>query len=376
MAGKRANGEGSVYRRSDGRWVGQVTLSDGTRKFYYAKTRQDVSRKVTEALRALDQGLPIGYGARLTVAAYLDDWLERVKPTIRPRTWQRYKELLAHVTPTLGKVSVTRLQPQQLERLYAALLAEGLSSTTVHHLSTVLHHALGDGMRKGVLARNVCELADAPKMRRHHIQALTPEQAIALLKAAQGDRNEVLYTLALLTGMRQGEILALHWDDLDLDSATPSLQVRGSLQRTRESGLIIGEPKTDHSRRRVELAPMAVEALKRHKARQAAERLALGPAWDDSGLVFTNTIGRPIEARNLLRSYYALLKSADLPRIRFHDLRHSTASLLLALGVHPKIVSSLLGHSAIGITMDTYSHATPGLQRDAVLALERLLAAQ
>jgi integrase len=191
------------------------------------------------------------------------------------------------------------------------------------------------------------------------------------LSTVTGDRLEALYVLALTTGMRQGELLALRWRDVDLDAST--LQVRGSLQRT-PAGLGIHEPKTTRSRRRVTLSMPAVEALRQHRARQLAERLALGPEWDDQDLVFANTLGRPIEATNLIRSSFKpLLTRAGLPRIRFHDLPHTCASLLFAKNVHPKVVQELLGHATISITLDLYSHMLPDMQRDAAKAMEAVI---
>jgi integrase len=203
------------------------------------------------------------------------------------------------------------------------------------------------------------------------MKTLSPEQARTFLQAADGDPLEALYFLALTTGMRQGELLALHWRDVNLDAS--SLQVRGSLQRT-EGGLTVMEPKTPSSRRQVALTRSAVDTLRQHRVAQTEERLRLGPAWEDSGLVFCNEAGRPIDATGMVaRSFLRLLRRADLPRIRFHDLRHSAATLLLGQGVHPKIVSEMLGHSQIAITLDLYSHVTPTMQRQATEAMEAVL---
>ena len=189
--------------------------------------------------------------------------------------------------------------------------------------------------------------------------------------AAQDDRLEALYVLALTTGLRQGELLALRWNGVDLDEG--SVQVRGSLQRTQD-GLIILEPKTAGSRRKVSLTKTAVQALRFHRTRQSKERLALGPEWDDRDLVFANAVGRPIEVGNLIRrSFVPLLERANLPRIRFHDLRHTAATLLLGQGVHAKIVADMLGHTRISTTLDLYSHVTPTMQREATEALEAVL---
>jgi integrase len=209
-------------------------------------------------------------------------------------------------------------------------------------------------------------------MARHEMHTLTAEQSKALLAAAHGDRFEALYHIALTTGARQGEILGLRWRDVSLESA--SVQIQGTLARTTE-GFAVAEPKTRQSGRSVLLTATTIDALRRHRVRQNEERLAVGRAWDDSwGLVFPNEIGRPVEAGNLLRrSFWPLLLKAGLPRMRFHDLRHSAATLLLSRNVHPKIVSEMLRHSQISVTLDRYSHVAPTMQRAATEAMEAML---
>ena len=190
------------------------------------------------------------------------------------------------------------------------------------------------------------------------------------MRAASGDRFEALYVLALTTGMRQGEILALKWPEVDLDSGM--IQVKATLHRTR-AGFEFLEPKTARSRRQIALTGAAVAALRGHRAAQIEERLGC-PYWDDPELVFASEVGTPIQSPNLLRrSFFPLLDRAGLPRIRFHDLRHTAATLLLGQGVHPKIVSEMLGHSNIAITLDLYSHVTPTMQKAAVEALDAVL---
>ncbi len=368
---KRANGEGSVYQRADGRWCASISIAPGKRKHFLGQTRVEVSRKLNAALKARDDGLPV-IVERETVAQFLRSWLEAVRPSLRSNTWVRYEQYVRlHVLPTLGKISLTKLTPQHLQRLYAERLDSGLSPTSVHHLHAVLHKALDQAVRWNLVARNVADLVDPPRDRHFEIATLSPAQARLLLDAAAGDRLDALYVLALTTGMRQGEILGLRWRHVDLDGA--SLQVRGSLQRL-EGKLTVAATKTEHSQRRVSITASAVVALRRHRVRQAEERLQLGAAWQGDDLVFTNEIGAPIGASRLLRaSFHPLLRRAGLPTMRFHDLRHSAATLLLGQGTHPKIVAELLGHSKIGTTMDLYSHVTPTMQREATLAMEAIL---
>lgn len=371
MNGRRGNGEGSIIKRSDGRWQGRITLENGKRRSFYGKTRQEVARQLTEALRDQARGI-LAEGGRQTVAQYLTNWLVVIKPTIRLGTWQRYEQYVRlHTIPTLGNTSLVKLSGQQLQTLYANRLEAGMSATSVHHLHMMLHHALDNALRLDLVQRNVCDLVDPPRMRRHLALALTPQQARSLLDAAKGDPLQALFVVALNTGMRLGELLALRWQFVDLDGG--SLQVRATLRRA-PGGFVFAEPKTEHSRRQVMLTPQAVEALRQQYIRQVEHKSALGAAWEDSDLVFPNSIGKPLEFGNVLRrNYWPLLKRANLPRIRFHDLRHTAATLLLRAGVHPKIVSEMLGHSAISITLDTYSHVLPDMQREAVDALQRIL---
>lgn len=371
MSGKRANNEGSIYKRSDGRWCAAISTDHGRRKFFYGKTRQEVAGKLATALKARQDGLPI-LAERQTVAQFLGGWLESVRPSLRPRTFVRYEQYVRlHAVPELGRVSLARLTPQHLQRLYANRLGAGLSPMSVRHLHAVLHRALGQAARWGLVGRNIADLVTPPRGKRYEMTTLTPGQARTFLEAAAGDRLEALYVLALTTGMRQGELLALRWQDVDLEGGT--LQVRGTLQRTPD-GLAIAEPKTSHSRRQVALTSMAVHALRRHRVVQASERLRLGAAWDDNDLVFANEVGRPLEVRNVLsRSFRPLVERAGLPRIRFHDLRHTAATLLLGRSVHPKVVAEMLGHSQISVTLDLYSHVTPTMQRQAAEALDTVL---
>jgi integrase len=367
---RRGNGEGTICQRADGRWVAAVSLGGTRRKWLYGATRQQVAEKLTSVLRSQQQGLPVAQG-REPLAAYLMRWLETVRPTLRVRTWERYEQILrVHVLPELGRTPLARLGPEQVQRMYASRLEAGSSAMTVRHVHAVLHRALKQALRWGLVPRNVVELADPPRAPRHEIRTLNEGQTRALLDGASGDRLEGLYVVAVTTGMRQGELLALRWRALDLETA--SLQVRATLQRSRE-GVAFAEPKTNSSRRRITLTKAAVAALRRHKVRQAEERLRLGEGWSASDLVFTNTAGHPIDGSDLLRSFHALLAGLGLPRIRFHDLRHTAATLLLGRGVHPKIVSEQLGHAQIAITLDTYSHVTPTMQREAAEVLDALL---
>jgi integrase len=373
---RRGHGEGSIFQRKDGLWCGLVDLGRTAagkrhRKAFYGKTRRDVQEKLKVALRAQQQGLPVA-SDRQTVGNYLSEWLRTVRSSVRPSTWRRYEEnIRLHAAPAIGGLTLAQLGPQHLRALYAGRLEAGLSPASVGHLHAVLHVALRQAERDGVVARNVAALVAPPRTSHREMTTLTPDEARALLGAAQGDRLEALYVLALTAGMREGELLALRWRDVDLDGRT--ISVRGTLQWT-PSGFELAETKTASSRRQVAITEAAAAALRRHRASQLEERLKVGPAWRDLDLVFANELGGPLNASNLLRrSFRPLLERAGLPRIRFHDLRHTAATLLLGLGRHPKVVSEMLGHSQISVTLDLYSHVTPTMQREAVQALDALL---
>ena len=372
MAGKRGNNEGSIRLRSDGRWEARVTLPTGEQRSLYGKTRQEVAAKLTAALRAKDTGLPV-IGERLTVKGWLTSWLEQVQPTVKPQTFRRYEQLVrVHLVPDLGRLPLSKLGAHHLSTRWAKMLASGSAPRTVHHTHTVLHKALEDALRLGLVARNVCDLVDPPRAPQAEMHILTPEQVHTLLAAAEGDRLEALYVVALSTGMRAGEIMALKWSAVDLARGT--LQVRATLQYTRGAGYTFAEPKTKRSRRQIALPAIAVDALRAHRARQLEERLHMGEVWEEMDLVFPNTIGRPLDGTNLLRmQFYPLLKRAGLPRVRLHDLRHTAATLLLGQSINPKIVSELLGHASVAITLDLYSHCLPDMQQQAAAAMDAVL---
>jgi integrase len=311
-------------------------------------------------MHALDRGLPVALNERQTLSQFLPYWLDVKKPQLKASTWMRYRVFAVnHIIPMLGRVQLVKLTPQHLQHLYAAKLEDGWSSSTAHHLHTVLHGALEQAWRWGLVARNVVDLVDAPRMAKAQLHVWTPEQANSFLAtvAASSDRLEALYVLALITGMRQGELLALQWSDVLLDGSHPSLTVRRALEMQEHGKRTIGKPKAEIGRRRIDLSAVAVDALRAHRKLQLEERLATGPAWDDLDLVFCNSLGRPLEPNNVKRgSFIPMKKAAGVPDIRFHDLRHTAATSLLQKNVNPKKVQEMLGHASIAITLNTYSH--------------------
>lgn len=379
MAGRRGNNEGSIHERKDGRWAGVIDLGyqDGRRKrkALYGRTRSEVQKKLFTTRRALQEGLPVT-SERQRLGQFLLRWLEDVaRPSLRPRTYIRYREILmCHAIPALGKRPLARVEPQDLQRLYSRKLEEGLAARTVGKLHVVLHRALQDAVRWGIVGRNVCDAVRPPKVQTQEMRALSADESRQFLAAAQGDPLEALYTLAVTTGLRQGELLGLKWQDVDLEAG--QLQVRRTIARVNGQGFVEQEPKSARSRRSISLTPMAVTALRQHRARQLQWRLE-AIAWEDNDLVFANEVGRPIEAQNLMRrSFYPLLERAELQRMRFHDLRHTAATLMLAQGIHPKVVQEMLGHSTVSLTLDTYSHVMPNMQAEAAAKMQVALSAR
>lgn len=380
MPKRRGHGEGTIYKRSDGRWCAQVTVGYDAqgrpkRRTVYGKTRQEVSEKLASLLAAQREGL-LGDPARETVEQFLSRWMETVqKQRVRPSTYENYATIIrAHISPTIGRLRLDRLTPAHLQELYARKVEAGLSGNTIRVIHAILHRALAQAVRWGLLPRNPADAVDRPRVTRREMATLTPDQARAFLEAAREDRLNALYVLALSTGMRLGELLGLTWPDVDLEAAR--LQVRRQLVWLRNAEPVLAEPKTAKGRRSIVLPALAVEALRQHRRRQAEERLLAGPAWRDRWqLVFTTPLGTPINPSNLRnRSFRQLLERAGLPRIRFHDLRHTVASLLLAAGTHPKLVQEQLGHSTVQLTLDVYSHVLPSLRKQVADTLERLVA--
>lgn len=377
MAGKRrGKGEGSISRRQDGRWQAVLDLGrDATgkrqRHYFYGETRREVQEALKQALREQEQGVLVG-SSKQTLEHYLSHWLESaVRPSVKASTYAAYQEKVRlHVLPTLGGVKLSALSAQHLQGLYRALLEKGLAPASVRVVHAVLHRALKQAVKWGLLGRNVAELVDLPREERYEARFLNPEQARVLLGVAQGHRFGGLMVLALTTAMRRGELLGLAWEDVDLEAGI--VRVTHTQQRI-EGKVALTETKTRGSRRFIPLTDIGLTVLRRQRAQQAEARLRTGKGWQDSGRVFTNLSGGPLQEVEVGKALRVLLAEAGLPRIRFHDLRHSCASLLLALGVHPKVVAEILGHSSISMTLDQYSHVGPSLARTAMADLNRLL---
>ncbi|MFF1460787.1 tyrosine-type recombinase/integrase [Streptomyces sp. NPDC058330] len=397
----RANGDGTVYQRKDGRWeaAGYVLAPGNTRKRVrvYGATRKDAMTKLTEKIAASNRGLPVA-AADSTVSAYLAYWLDGVAVhRLRENTHTRYAaSIRLHLNPRLGAKKLARLTTRDVRifldglRTTCQCCAQGrdthrrsccaigqccekrLSPLTVTYVHAVLKSALEHAVREDELPRNVARNVKTTTPRPRRFQPLTAAEARQFLQSAGDDRLHALYELALRTGLRKGELLGLHWEDLDLNGGTAT--IHRSLQRTRSQGLTVLHTKTLASERRIALPTECITSLKIHQDRQQEERQAARAGWTDNGLVFTTVKGGPLDPGNLTRRFRRVLHSAGLRTIRFHDLRHSTATLLLEQGVDLVVIKELLGHAHIGVTAGVYAHVRLRLQRQAIDTLGDVLA--
>lgn len=372
---RRANGEGSIYRRSDGRWAAAhyVLRPDGgrVRRPVYGKSRREVASKLADLVAKTAAGVPLAVDA-WTVERYGAHWLEHIaSPRLKPATVSSYQATLRlHIVPRLGRVKLHALTPVQVRELLSAKRASGLSDRSVQIIHGTLRAMLGEAMREELIGRNVASLVRGPVVQREEVKPWSPEEASLFLDASSSHRLYALFAVGVALGLRKGELLALRWEDVDLDEGL--VHVRRNVQRLPE-GLVFGSPKSARSRRTISLPATSVRVLRAHRARQVAEKLKLGSEWIETGLVFTSEVGTVMEPRNLSRLFDALMLAAGVRRIRFHDLRHTCASLLLAQGVPSRVVMDVLGHSQLAVTTDLYSHVMPTALREAADAIDRAL---
>lgn len=356
-------GEGSVRQRGPRSWQGRYRGPDGRFYSVSASTRREAAERLRTALTLRDQGVRPA-DDRITVGAWLTQWLDvYVRPSVRPNTAASYEAMVRkHLIPAMGTIPLAKLQPEHIQSMLQRQLDEGrLSPTTVRYGYSVLRIALGRALKVGKVLRNVATLVDPPSKASRELRPLTREQIATLLDAVKGDRYEALYVTALGTGMRQGELLALRWSDVDLERGL--LAVRHTLQRgTRE----LAEPKTQRAKRTLRLPPVVIAALTKHRQEQTVVSL--------DGYVFTSNAGTPLDTRNVTKAFQATVKRAGLPHQRFHDTRHAYATLLIEAGEDLGVVSRILGHADFSTTADVYAHLTPAMQQRAADRIEEMLA--
>lgn len=369
---RRGRGEGTIrYREGEGRWEASVMLGI-QRKSFYGKTRREVTEKLRAAQRDYEQSQFVG-DDRQTVAQYLASWLEMKRPSLKSSTMEAYESYVRnHLVPVIGKVKLSALTAQHVQRVITVCQDAGLSGRSANEVYGVLHAALRSAERLGLVARNVSERVDRPRGRSREMRPLSADEANRLLEVAAGHWLEPLLRLALSTGMRRGELLALRWREVDLEARRLAVV---ATMTWRHGEPAYTTPKTERARRRVALLPEMVEALRRQRLIQRRWQMQAGAAWQGGryDAVFSDELGFPLHAGRVAQQLNGLLTAADIATIRFHDLRHTCATLLLERGVHVKVVSELLGHSSVSITLGVYAHVLPHMQEDAARAMGEIL---
>jgi integrase len=375
--GKRASGEGSVRQRPNGLWEARLSYVDpvsGQRRSasFYATTAEAARAELDKARSRIRTQAPV-----LDSSMRLTDWIERWSDTAleasdrKPATRQRYREIARkHLCRLLGDVPLSRLRKSHVDSVVVALRREGLADTSVRLAYTVLRAVLADAVLDGLIADNAAARAGRPGVARREARHLSADEVVKILDAAADERYRNVLALIAVTGLRRGEALGLSWSHVDLTAGVLKVVATANVV---EGQLELSEPKSGRSRRTVPLSPAAVALLKAQRATQAAERLRAGELWTDTGLVFTDELGAPVNPRAILRAVQRSAARAGIEDVTVHTLRHSAAVAWLEAGVHIKAVADLLGHSSIAITGDIYGHASDVATRSAVDGLSDVL---
>lgn len=390
----RGRGDGSIFQRGDGKWVAVLPLGvragKRLRRTKYATSRKDAADWLRDAQKARRQRTATE--DKFTVGEQITEWLDTsAAPHVRPSTLRRYRQIVKHqLLPAIGHIPLAELTAADVRKMLLDLHRGGLSARSVSHVRAVLRVALELAVGDDKIDKNPAKYARGPSVKTVEVQYLSVEDARRLLAACPTDapmdpaelrsvgaaeRLGALYVLALVIGARQGELLGLRWQDVDLDAGI--LHIRHALQRV-EGKMLLVEPKTEKSRRTISLAPIAVDALRAHRTRQKAERILLGSSWRGSklgDLVFTTSIGTPLSGPRVTDLWHRFAQAHDLPQIRFHALRHSAASLHLAAGTPERVVSDLLGHSTTRL-LNVYQHVAKSMQDEAAARMQAVLGEQ
>lgn len=364
---RRPQGDGAIFPYKKG-FAAVIDLgwSGGKRhrRWVYGKTESIVLARMNEAKRAVAEGVDLTAPPR-TFNAWADEWLQLKRQAgTRPTTLRGYTWLLdQHIRPSLGTLKLNRITPTMIRRLLEEKNRSGLSTATVRHIHGLIRNVLGDAEREELLSRNPAKLVKPPALQRDERRALTIDEARRLLESIRGDRLETAWVCALSLGLRRGELLGLRW--VDVDFVNGFVAIKQTIQRV-DGTLLVARPKTERSTRTIPVPSAVLNQLLLHMARQDVERQQRAEKWHQSGLVFTSNLGTPLEPRNLDRAWHAARQQADLNWVRLHDLRHACATFLLLSGASPRTVMQTLGHSQIGLTMNTYAHVLPEIERAAV----------
>ncbi len=371
MAKKRGHNEGTIYQRSDGKYRAQISL-DGHRLSHTADTQKECLDWVRKMALLIDDGLTYD-GAKTTLEDFLDEWLTMKSTVVRSSTIRQYRQITRdYILPYLGGKKLLKIRPDQIQLLYNTHTSNGVSPRIVQLVHAVLRGSLNHAVKLGLLTRNPTAVAVPPKPKPKEKRVLDENQIQTLLIAAQEEQPEFLplYQLALTTGMRLGELLGIGWNDLDWDKGT--LTINRQLKRVKDQGLVLQPPKTQAGRRTVKLGSSTWSLLKEHRKAHIQRPLCRDPDGMNIELVFTQESGAPWGPRQVQRAFKELLKLAGLPNMRFHDLRHTAATHMLANGVDLLTVSRRLGHSKASTTLDTYAHMVSGTQEKAAAVMDEI----
>jgi integrase len=361
MTHRRDRGEGTVYPQRD-KWIAQLTLPNGKRRSKSCESKKEALNWLSAEKSKINQGLFVADN-RLRIGDFLASYMSGVaEHTLRPTTLQAHYSLINnHIVPELGNIRLSDLQPNQVQAFYAQKLDEGLSKRTVQYLHAILHKALNQALRWGLVVRNVTDLVDVPSPERRSPHVWTVAEVQTFLLAVSDHRWYPIYVIAIYCGLRKGEILGLSKSDVDLSRGV--IRVRHQVTQVQGVGSVISEPKTEKAKRQVTISEFPIQVLRDH----------LNSLKDNQSLLFATSSGKPLSSRNVVRHFKSVIESTGLPDIRFHDLRHTHATLLLSAGTHPKVVQERLGHSQISLTLSTYSHVMPGIQEKAADDFQRIM---
>lgn len=391
MAKKRGNGEGTIFHRKDGSWQGQITTGRDSkgkpkRETFYGKTRSEVAEKLNKKLNDLMTGNHVEPN-KVTVEQWFDNWLWQYKKLkLRPNTFTSYEQnIRIHIKPALGHYLLQELKADHIQRLINDKLENGradkkggLSPSSVIKINNIIQECLDQAVKNQLLIKNVCELTELPALGEKDVRVFTLVEQEKFMDVIQGDRLEAAFLLDLATGLRIGELIALRWKDVNLETGV--LKVTQSLNRVKDFNckknpktvLKFGEIKTKSGKRSIPIPQNVVDIMKEYAAVQENEKQDTDDLYEDKNLVFCTELGKPIEPRNMMRKFYSFIHKAAIPKANFHSMRHTFATRALEAGIHPKVVQEMLGHANIAITLNTYSHALPETKKAAAEQLNYL----
>jgi len=372
MAKKRGHNQGSVYKhKATGKWCSQVTIQ-GPRLTEYFSTQKEGFEWIQEMRLQIDRGLTFE-AAKLKMSDYLKYWLDTIQDSIKQTTWIDYRQgVKNHILPNLGDFKVKDIKPIDIQLLINRKKEEGLSAWRLQYIKRILNKALNQAVLLGIIPFNPVKGVTVPRPPKREMNVWNKDQVKIFLASLEETRFEAFYYVAFTTGLRQGELLGLHWNDLDWKNKT--LSIKRQLRRVREKGVVFEELKNKHSQRVIVLSDIVITKMESHQEHQKKMILFAGDRWKDKEkkIIFPSTIGTPWTPRNCYRHFQEGTKKLELPKIRFHDIRHTAATLMFKENIHPKVVQEILGHASIVQTLDTYSHVIPSMQEEVAETLNRL----